>query len=195
MDGIDGLAAVEAIYFCLALALFTASGNAGSVPMLSLGLAFGVCGFLYFNLPPAKLFMGDLGSNYLGYTLGALGGIAIQSGNVNVWTILVLLSVFIVDTGATLAGRIRAGLVWYHAHRSHAYQQAALRLRSHGRVVLAIGVINVCWLLPLAWLTTVFESWGVLITFVAWLPLYFAGRQIKQIPQAPITSSQVQPGI
>ena len=190
MDGIDALAAMEAIFFCLALALFTGAGGAEAVTTMSLGLALAVSGFLYFNLPPARLFMGDLGSNYLGYILGVLGGLAIQSGSVNIWTLLVLLGVFIVDTAATLLGRMRAKLMWYHAHRSHAYQQAASRLDSHGRVVLFIGFLNVCWLLPLAWLTTVHESWGVIITVVAWIPLYLLGRIIRQPPQAPTATSQ-----
>lgn len=179
MDGIDGLAATEAIYFCLALAWLTSDGGLPHVTLLNLGLAFALSGFLYFNLPPAKLFMGDLGSNYLGFLLAILGGMAIQTETVNVWTLLVLLGVFIVDATATLLGRMRAGLVWYHAHRSHAYQQAALRLNSHGNVVLIVTLINVLWLLPLAWLTTQYEAWGVLLTFVAWAPLHVLGKLVR----------------
>jgi Fuc2NAc and GlcNAc transferase len=185
MDGIDGLAAIEAIFFCLALALLTGFSDAPVTTMLSLGLALAVTGFLYFNLPPAKLFMGDLGSNYLGYMLAVLGGTAIQSGNVNVWTLLVLLGVFIVDATATLVGRMRAGLVWYHAHRSHAYQQAALRMGSHGNVVFVIALINVCWLLPMAWLTTLYEQWGLLLVFIAWMPLHLLGRLVTYRKDEP----------
>jgi Fuc2NAc and GlcNAc transferase len=190
MDGIDGLAAMETIFFCLSLALLTGSGSAPAVTTLSLGLALAVSGFLYFNLAPARLFMGDLGSNYLGFMLGVLGGLAILSESVNVWTLLVLLGVFIVDSTVTLAGRMRAGLVWYHAHRSHAYQQAALRLNSHGKVVLAVALINIGWLLPLAWLTTVYGDWGLLLTFVAWLPLYVLGRLVRQPLQVATEASQ-----
>jgi Fuc2NAc and GlcNAc transferase len=180
MDGIDGLAAIEAIFFCLALALLCRTANLPMAAMLSLGLAVAVSGFLYFNLPPAKLFMGDLGSNYLGYMLAVVGGVAMQSGSVNVWTLLVLLGVFVVDATATLVSRMRSGQVWYHAHRSHAYQQAALRWNSHGKVVSVIALINVLWLLPLAWLTTVYESWGVLLLFVAWLPLHVLGSVVRK---------------
>jgi len=180
MDGIDGLAATEAIFFCLALAVLCRTANLPMAAMLSLGLAVAVSGFLYFNLPPAKLFMGDLGSNYLGYMLAVVGGVAMQSGSVNVWTLLVLLGVFIVDATATLLSRMRSGQVWYHAHRSHAYQQAALRWNSHGKIVCVIALINVLWLLPLAWLTTVYESWGVLLLFVAWLPLQVLGSVVRK---------------
>jgi Fuc2NAc and GlcNAc transferase len=180
MDGIDGLAAMEAIFFCLALALLCRTANLPMAAMLSLGLAVAVSGFMYFNLPPAKLFMGDLGSNYLGFMLAILGGVAVQSGSVNIWTLLVLLGAFIVDATATLVGRMRSGQVWYHAHRSHAYQQAALRWNSHGKVVVVIALINVLWLLPMAWLTTVYESWGVLLLFVAWLPLHVLGSVTRK---------------
>ncbi|HEY0961339.1 MAG TPA: glycosyltransferase family 4 protein [Pseudomonadales bacterium] len=186
MDGIDGLAATEAIFVCLALALFASVDAASLVTMLSLGLALAVTGFLFFNLPPAKLFMGDLGSNYLGFMLAVLGGLAMQSTSVNVWTLLVLLGVFIVDATVTLVGRMRAGLVWYHAHRSHAYQQAALRMGNHGSVVAAVAVINVCWLLPLAWLTTRYEQWGMLLVFIAWAPLHVVGRTYRQVPTVAV---------
>jgi Fuc2NAc and GlcNAc transferase len=184
MDGIDGLAATEAIFVCLALALFAGFDADSLVMMLSLGLALAVAGFLFFNLPPAKLFMGDLGSNYLGFMLAIIGGMAMQTTSVNVWTLLVLLGVFIVDATATLLGRMRAGLVWYHAHRSHAYQQAALRWGSHGVVVGVVALVNVCWLLPLAWLTTRYEQWGLLLVLIAWIPLHLAGRAYRQPPQA-----------
>ena len=190
MDGIDGLAATEAIFICLALALLTGFGAASATTALCLGLALAVTGFLYFNLPPAQLFMGDLGSNYLGYMLAILGSMAIQSGTVNLWTILVLLGVFIVDATVTLVGRMRAGLVWYHAHRSHAYQQAALRSGSHGNVVLAIALINVCWLLPMAWLTTVYADWGVVLVLVAWAPLHVLGKLYRQPPRLARDASQ-----
>lgn len=197
MDGIDGLAATEAIFVCLALALFASFDAASLVTMLSLGLALAVSGFLFFNLPPAKLFMGDLGSNYLGFMLAIVGGLAMQDTSINVWTLLVLLGVFIVDATATLIGRMRAGLVWYHAHRSHAYQQAALRMGSHGVVVAAVALINLCWLLPLAWLTTRYEQWGMLLVFVAWAPLHFLGRAWRRVPQglaqgSAESSTQVQ---
>jgi Fuc2NAc and GlcNAc transferase len=182
MDGIDGLAAMEAIFFCLAIAWFSSGAQFSPVTGLSLGLAVAVCGFLYFNLPPARLFMGDLGSNYLGFLLGALGGLAMLAGAVNFWTLLVLLGIFIVDATSTLAERMSSGAVWYHAHRSHAYQQAALRYRSHGKVVLAAGLINAVWLLPLAWLTTTQERWGLAIMLVAWLPLYLLGRHYRKSP-------------
>lgn len=171
MDGIDGLAAAEAVFFCLALGGLALKDGSGPTGMLSLGLAVAVCGFLFYNTPPARLFMGDLGSNYLGFVLGILGVLAIKEGLANIWAVLILLGVFIVDATTTLVCRIRAGCVWYHAHRSHAYQHAARRFGSHGRVVILTGLINLFWLLPLAVIATRLEQWGLFVTVLAWLPL------------------------
>jgi Fuc2NAc and GlcNAc transferase len=171
MDGIDGLAVAEAIFFSLAIALLTLVEGITPVSIIALGLAISLCGFLYFNLPPAKIFMGDLGSNYLGLVLGILGLLGILSGTINVWTILVLLGVFIVDATTTLITRMAAGLVWYHGHNSHAYQCAARRLRSHGKVVTVVCGINIIWLLPLAWMTIRYQDAGLLLTGLAWTPL------------------------
>jgi Fuc2NAc and GlcNAc transferase len=171
MDGIDGLAAVEAVFFSLALGIFALMDGPGPTSMLASGLAVAVCGFLIFNMPPAQLFMGDLGSNYLGFVIGILAVLAIKEGVVNIWTVMILLAVFIVDATTTLICRIRAGYVWYHAHRSHVYQHVARRFGSHGHVLMLTGLINFFWLLPLAVAATRLEQWGLLVTVLAWLPL------------------------
>ncbi len=186
MDGIDGLAAAEAIFFSLSFSLFTFVGGNHQVSIIALGLASSLCGFLYFNLPPAKIFMGDLGSNYLGFVLGVIGVLGIVSEAVNVWTILVLLSVFIIDSTTTLIARMRAGLVWYHGHNSHAYQYAARKWKSHGKVVALVCVINIFWLLPLAWLTTLYEEAGLLLTGLAWTPLVVLGLYCRRHWQASL---------
>jgi Fuc2NAc and GlcNAc transferase len=190
MDGIDALAASEAIFFCLVLALSSGSGAGNDLQFLALGLAVTVSAFLYFNLPPARLFMGDLGSNYLGYLIGMLALLAIQTGVLEVWSALILLGSFIVDATFTLFGRIRSGGVWYHAHRSHAYQLAAIRLGSHGQVVAAMALINVFWLLPLAELAQHFSRWGAVIMLVAWTPLAWLVLQLRavRVDVAPVPS-------
>jgi Fuc2NAc and GlcNAc transferase len=175
MDGIDALAVAEAIFYSLAIALFDLAGGGGQVSILALGLAIALCGFLYFNLPPAVIFMGDTGSNYLGLVLGVLGVIGIMSDTITVWTMLVLLGVFIVDSTVTLIARMREGAVWYHGHKSHAYQRAARKLNSHGKVVLVVCAINIAWLLPIAWMTTRYQTAGLLLTVLAWLPLALLG--------------------
>jgi Fuc2NAc and GlcNAc transferase len=151
MDGIDGLASIEAITVCLGGALLYMSGSetVGQwvAPVL---LAMTVAGFLFWNFPPARIFMGDAGSGFLGIVLGLFSIQAAWIAPQFLWSWLILLGVFIVDATWTLARRFFRGEKVYEAHRSHAYQYASRYYGSHKTVSLVIGVINVCWLTPLA---------------------------------------------
>ena len=150
MDGIDGIAGVEAVCACLGgAALYLLSGHP-ALSILPLVLAAAVAGFLCWNFPPAKIFMGDAGSGFLGITLGVL---SLQAGGVSpqlFWAWVILLGVFVTDATVTLLRRLLRGEKLYQAHRSHAYQHAARHFGRHRPVTLAVAAINLLWLLPLA---------------------------------------------
>jgi Fuc2NAc and GlcNAc transferase len=172
MDGIDGLASIEAITVCLGGALFSflepdISGLWAPPAMLAMTVA----GFLFWNFPPAKIFMGDAGSGFLGIVLGLFSIQAVWIAPQLFWSWLILLGVFIVDATWTLFRRLLRGEKIYEAHRSHAYQYASRYYGSHKAVSLGIGVINVCWLTPLAlWVGLAgLNVWLGLV--VAYLPL------------------------
>ncbi|SDX63313.1 MraY family glycosyltransferase [Marinobacter mobilis] len=171
MDGIDGLAGVEAVTVCLSGALVSWSAGLASGALLPLLFGGAMAGFLVWNLPPARIFMGDVGSGFAGMTLGGLSLYATVQAPPLFWAWLILLGVFIVDATVTLVRRVLAGYPPHQAHRSHGYQYASRRFRSHRAVTLAVGVINVVWLLPLALLV----SWGwlpsVIGLVIAYLPL------------------------
>ncbi len=171
MDGLDSLAGLEACFVMMAVVLILLLAEAGINHVIFLAPLVAVLGFVCWNLPPAKLFMGDAGSNYLGYLLGMLGLYSIAIGHLNVWSWAILLGTFIVDSTVTLCRRMRRGQVWYHAHRTHAYQHWARRLESHGRVVTVLMLINVAWLLPLAYWSTAWPQGGLALTVVAYAPL------------------------
>lgn len=172
MDGIDGIASCEAICVCLSAALLClALGIDGGSLVLPLLLAAAVFGFLLWNFPPAKIFMGDAGSGFLGLVLGAL---SLQAGWVSpelLWGWLILLGVFIVDATYTLARRLLRGERVYEAHRSHAYQFASRRYRRHLPVTLAVVAINLLWLLPIAMLVVAGWVDGALGLLLAYGPL------------------------
>ncbi len=163
MDGIDGIAGVEAVTTCAAVALICGLMGDWQAAVLPVLLAVSVGGFLYWNLPPARIFMGDAGSGFLGLILGLL---TLQMAWVNpqlLWAWLILLAVFLVDATVTLLRRLWRGVRVYEAHREHAYQHAARRLRSHGPVTAAVAAINLFWLLPLAcWAVLKGDVWFVL---------------------------------
>jgi Fuc2NAc and GlcNAc transferase len=172
MDGIDGLAGVEAITVCAGAALLYVLGAPGvaawGAPLLLLAV---VAGFLCWNFPPARIFMGDAGSGFLGLLLGLL---SIQAAWVNhafFWAWLILLGVFIVDATLTLLRRIVRRQKPYEAHRSHAYQYASRKYGAHRAVTLAVGAINLIWLLPLAMLVGLGYVDGMIGVLVAYTPL------------------------
>lgn len=171
MDGIDGIASIEAITVCLCAAgLYWLTGF-GQYAVLPLLLACSVTGFLYWNYPPAKIFMGDAGSGFLGILLG---GLSVQAAWVSpqmFWCWLILLGVFIVDSTYTLVRRLLRGDKVYEAHRSHAYQFAARRYGRHLPVTLGVGLVNVCWLLPIAVVVALSGLEGLLGVALAYSPL------------------------
>lgn len=170
MDGIDGIAAVEAITVAggavLLLALLGTPGQAAPLWLL----AAASLGFLIWNWPPAKIFMGDVGSAFIGFVF-AIFVLNMSDGPLNLWSWLILLGVFVVDATYTLVRRFLRGERIYQAHRSHAYQRASRRYASHKKVTLTVAGINLLWLLPLAWLAAAYPALGAFVLLLAWAPL------------------------
>lgn len=142
MDGIDGIAGSQAVIaaFFGGICLFV-RGNM-ELAFVSWLLAFSSLGFLIWNWPPAKIFMGDTGSCVLGYFFGVTAVISENSGTFPLITWLVLLGVFIVDSTLTLLRRFLSGEKWYEPHCTHAYQCAVRIGYSQHRVLLAAIMIN-----------------------------------------------------
>lgn len=137
MDGIDGLAGAEAVVVGLAGAVLLGAGES-PLALIALLVAAAGAGFLPWNWPPARLFMGDTGSGFLGFVFG---GLALASENARalpalVW--LVLLAPFFLDATVTLVRRVASGERWYIAHRSHAYQRAVRAGYSHLQVTVVV---------------------------------------------------------
>ncbi|WP_434563088.1 MraY family glycosyltransferase [Pseudomonas sp. R1-6] len=171
MDGIDGIASVEAICVCLGVCLLYWLAGFDSLILAPLVLAMAVAGFLYWNFPPARIFMGDAGSGFLGITLGLLSLQAAWVSPKLLWVWLILMGVFIVDATVTLLRRLIRGDKVYEAHRSHAYQFASRQYGRHLPVTLVVAAINIFWLLPLAGCVALWGMDGGLALMLAYLPL------------------------
>lgn len=171
MDGIDGIAAVEAICVCLSGALLYGLLGHHSLAWTPLALGLAALGFLYWNFPPARIFMGDAGSGFLGLMLGALALQAAWVASELLWSWLILLGVFVVDATWTLLHRLIRRERVYEAHRSHAYQFASRRFRRHLPVTLAVALLNLLWLLPLAVGVALGYLDGVVGLLLAYSPL------------------------
>lgn len=177
MDGIDGIAASEAIFVLTAGALFSWLHGLEGLKIISVLLAASTFGFLLLNWPPAKIFMGDVGSAFLGMMIGVIAYANILAG-ISVWIWFILLGVFFVDSGITLLRRILNGEKWYEAHCSHAYQHAAKKL-GHKTVTVSTILVNLFWLLPLAYLAYINPNIALYVTVVAYLPLVFIALWLK----------------
>jgi Fuc2NAc and GlcNAc transferase len=148
MDGSDGLAAAQGVWCGLAFGVAFALAESWFETALALSLS-GVClGFVFWNRPPARIFMGDTGSVLLGGTVAWLALSGAQSGTVSVWLSLIICSLFVVDATATLLRRVLSGERWYTPHRSHAYQRLIVSGWSHGRVLALYAMVNLLIILP-----------------------------------------------
>ena len=137
MDGIDGLAASQAAIAAAGLALVLGTGPWA---WLGAGLFAAIAGFLPFNFPKARVFLGDVGSGALGYLLALLILAAFMSHR-SQWLFLLLpVSVFLIDAGFTLAMRMLRRERWWEPHVQHAYQSWSRRLGSHVPVTIAYAV-------------------------------------------------------
>lgn len=185
MDGIDGIAASEAGFAAGAGGIFLLAAGTTGLALTALALAAACIGFLFWNWPPAKIFLGDVGSVFLGYVLAVLAIVSDQQTNVPVWIWLLLLSVFIVDATVTLLRRLVRRTKVFQAHRCHAYQHATTLLGSHLKVTTSVIAINCFGLFPLAvitlnWPATALLTTGVAVIGLSILALYFrAGIDIQ----------------
>lgn len=174
MDGIDGIAASEAVFVaCGGTLLIWVYDSVPSPPIA--GLVFGAAcfGFLVWNWPPAKIFMGDVGSGYIGYMIGLLALATMRASPSALWIWLILTGTFVVDATVTLVRRMVRGERIYEAHRTHAYQWLARRWDSHKKVTVAVAVVNMLWLLPCAALASIHPVDAPWIALIALTPLIF----------------------
>lgn len=186
MDGIDGLAGIEAVYIAAAiLVLVSVNGESQSgLPAAVVGAA--AIGFLAYNWSPARLFMGDVGSGFLGYSLGFLMLTAVADG-LNVWAAITVVGAFVTDATVTLLIRILRGEQAHQAHRSHAYQHLAQYWGSHGKVTVLVMAVNIFWLLPLGFLIQIDLLPGPVTAGLAYIPLILgvvsigAGRRVHRL--------------
>lgn len=179
MDGIDGIASIEAISASLggALCWSVATGT----PYWFMPVVFAACtfGFLIWNYPPARIFMGDVGSGFIGMVLGLFSLWTAQQEPVVFWCWFILFGCFMVDGTTTLVRRVRRHERFHEAHRSHAYQYAARRHKSHKTVTLTVLAINTFWLLPIAVVVALRLLDGVAGVLISYAPLVWLAFRYK----------------
>ena len=145
MDGMDGFAGGMTAIGFTTLAVLCAHQDASVLVAASLVVASASLGFLLFNFPPAKIFMGDLGASLLGYFCAVLIICAERSASVPLWISILVFSPFVIDASVTLVRRIIAGERPWRAHRSHFYQRLVQLGWGHRKtVVREYGLMLAC---------------------------------------------------
>jgi UDP-N-acetylmuramyl pentapeptide phosphotransferase/UDP-N-acetylglucosamine-1-phosphate transferase len=169
MDGIDGLLALQAIFVAGGMALIAWSGAQAALAMACSSLVAAALGFWIFNRPPARIFMGDVGSGSIGLLIFAFGAMLWRLNHAWLWLVLVLSSAFVVDASLTLLVRIWLGRRWYAPHREHLYQWMARRNRSHARVDAGYLAWNLLVAAPSTWLAWSHLHMALPITIAVYL--------------------------
>lgn len=176
MDGIDGIAGGQGVIVALmGGALLWLAGNQG-LALTAWLLAAACAGFLVWNWPPARIFMGDVGSGLIGFIFGVLALASEKAAAVPILIWVLLLALFVGDSTLTLLNRMIQREKWYTAHRSHGYQRLVQMGYSHRDVTLGFIGINVLVLWPLAlwgWqvpelLLWLFMLTATLIAYIWW---------------------------
>ena len=137
MDGIDGLATSQAVIAGTALAVAGVGVGNPFIAITGACLAAASAGFVVFNWPPARVFMGDVGSTFLGFSFAGLcllGNLGVGGARLPIEFGLLLLAPFLFDGLVTLGRRVLRGERWYAAHRSHFYQRLVQGGLSHQQV-------------------------------------------------------------
>jgi Fuc2NAc and GlcNAc transferase len=202
MDGIDGLAASEAIFLLLGAALVAWLVEPGVLddPRLwwMVGVAAACLGFLLLNWPPARLFMGDVGSTYLGLMTAFFALTMITSLWLSLWQWLILGALFLADSLTTLVRRALNRERFWEAHKRHAYQALARLFGSHRLVTLIYVGIDVVVLLPVAYMAGRNPGWApaiAVLVFAVLVPLAWrAGAGAPLQPEAEEISAGAEDG-
>jgi Fuc2NAc and GlcNAc transferase len=189
MDGIDGLAggyanaASVGFLFCIS-----------KIPGLNVEewnieiykqLIYITIPFLIFNWSPAKIFLGDIGSTFLGFTFFSLGARGLIYGNHLMYAFIIIMSFFWIDATITLVRRFFLGQKVFTAHKEHAFQKAAAKY-GHWRVSCFIILVTLFWLNPMANLTIHYVHYGPILSLLSILPILIIVLRFK--PGLPVTS-------
>ncbi len=167
MDGMDGFAGSMTLigFGVLGTAFWTHGDPTSSITCFT--VAASAFGFLAFNFPPAKIFMGDVGSAPLGFLAAALSLFADRTGALPLWASCLAFSPFIVDATVTIVRRLLRGEKIWQAHRTHYYQRLVQAGWGHRRTVLVeIGLMLVAGAAALvARGQDAAVQWGILCAF------------------------------
>ena len=171
MDGSHGMAGFQGVFSGILLALVFNYQQDAELATLSILLVACCVGFLPFNFPRPKIFMGDSGSVPLGYAISALLLLGISRNSLEIPVAMLVLAVFLVDSSLTLFNRVIRGERWYTSHKQHMYQRLIGQGWPHSRVLLIYQAINIILVVPAVMLVLTYPEYAWLLTGTGFLIL------------------------
>ena len=188
MDGMDGFAGGMTVVGGGVLAWFGWRAGLGFLFMTAICAAAAALGFLLHNFPPARIFMGDVGSVSLGFLFGSLMLLGVHDRVFDFWVPIMLFSPFIVDASVTLIRRSLRGERIWQAHRSHYYQRLVLLGWGHRKTVLfEYSVMILCGVLAWGYQVAddrirlaILGGWGLLMG-LAMLGIHLAEQRVLHV--------------
>lgn len=176
MDGSNGMAAMQAVFAGLVIAVLSFRSGDASAAWLALVLAAACCGFLPWNLGNARVFMGDAGSISLGFLLGSMLVWGVVQGSFSLPVAWMVMLVFVIDSTLTLLARVIRGERWYTPHKQHIYQRLIAKGWSHGHVMWLYQMINLSLVVPGIVVAVNYPEWAEVVAIsitsalaIAWL--------------------------
>lgn len=189
MDGMDGIAGGMALFGFGTFAVLAAIAGETSFMLMSVLVACAATGFLVFNFPPAKIFMGDAGSSSLGFLAAAFSLWGVQLEIFPLWVALLIFSPFIIDATVTLIKRLLRGEKVWEAHKTHYYQRLVQLYGSHRPVLFRLyGLMAACSVsaLILMWLPTWLQTIGLLLWCLVYISLMLLVDDLEQQHNQPM---------
>jgi Fuc2NAc and GlcNAc transferase len=171
MDGSHGMAGFQGVFSGLILAGLFLNDNQPALALPAVLLAACCAGFLPFNFPRPKVFMGDSGSVPLGFSIAALMVLGLEAGTLSLPVAMLVLAVFMVDSSLTLFGTVIRGEKWYTAHKQHMYQRLIGQGWPHSQVLLLYQAINIILVVPVVMLATTYPEHAWLLAGTSFLVL------------------------
>jgi Fuc2NAc and GlcNAc transferase len=179
MDGINGIATLEAISICLAMLLNYYLIDYYENFDFILTVIFSLMAFLIWNFPKAKIFMGDVGSYFLGSVIFILSIISLNKDPNIFFSWIIIFAVFVVDSTSTLIRRLINNEDLFKAHKKHIYQYTSIKYNSHVKISLGIVCINFLWLFPISYLVISNKVNFIYGITLAYLPLLLIDYNYK----------------
>ena len=171
MDGVDGQAASTAIVGSLLMAVIAGIHDSYRLSVIYCLISYTVSGFLFYNWSPARIFMGNTGSYFLGFLFASLALISKVHANVSFYSHVIIFGFFIFDTTFVLIWRTMKKRPLFKAHQTFIFHKLMKKGWSHGEISIFYVMIMILWLFPMANLASIYDDLGLLIVLMAYFPL------------------------